>query len=290
MPRFRERLAASALQLGEAMRITPQAIKIPPSKPGRTLGLYKERFLVQALRMPRMQLRHLHTFGSHSPETIMHPLDNVIWQALGTRHARFAHGNGLARKFVPEVSSLAGFLEPTPAAYDALASLMADGEVAALALQAPREPPSGWVVVGAAPMLQMVHQGDLVSSAKDSSAPPSIVELSSADAPEMLALAKLTQPGPFSIRTHELGMYFGIRCNGALVAMAGERLKIPGFTEVSAVCTHRDHTGRGYARILMTEVMRRIRSRGETTFLHVRQDNVRAIELYQRLGFAERVL
>ncbi len=198
----------------------------------------------------------------------MHPLDNVIWQALGTRHARFAHGNGLARKFVPEVSSLAGFLDPTPAAYDALASLMGDGEVAALALQAPREPPSGWAVVGAAPMLQMVHQGDLVSSAKDSSDPPSIVELSSVDAPEI----------------------FGIRCNGALVAMAGERLKIPGFTEVSAVCTHRDHTGRGYARILMTEVMRRIRSRGETTFLHVRQDNVRAIELYQRLGFAERVL
>jgi predicted GNAT family acetyltransferase len=166
---------------------------------------------------------------------------------------------------------------------------MAEGEVAALAFEAPREPPGGWAVVGAAPMLQMVHQGDLVSSANSSDL-PSIVELSSADAPEMLALAKLTQPGPFSIRTHELGMYLGIRYNGALVAMAGERLKIPGFTEVSAVCTHREHTGRGYARILMTEVMRRIRSRGETAFLHVRQDNVGAIELYKRLGFAERVL
>jgi ribosomal protein S18 acetylase RimI-like enzyme len=239
--------------------------------------------------MSSIQSRHLHAFGSHSPETIMHALDNVIWQALGTRQASFAQGNGLARKFVPEVSSLAAFLEPTPAGYEALASLMAEGDVAALALQAPREPPGGWAVVRAAPMLQMVHRGDLVSSA-NSSELPSIVELSSADAPEMLALAELTQPGPFSIRTHELGMYLGIRCNGALVAMAGERLKIPGFTEVSAVCTHRDHTGRGYARILMTEVMRRIRSRGETAFLHVRQDNPRAIELYQRLGFAERVM
>ena len=231
----------------------------------------------------------MHTLGNHSSETIMHPLDNVIWQALGTRQASFAQGNGLARKFVPEVSSLAALLEPTPAAYDALGSLMAEGDAAALAFATPRKPPGGWAVVRAAPMPQMVHQGDLVSSA-NSSDPPSMVELSSGDAREMLALAELTQPGPFSIRTHELGMYLGIRCNGALAAMAGERLKIPGFTEVSAVCTHPDHTGRGYARILMTEVMRRIRSRGETAFLHVRQDNVRAIELYKRLGFAERVL
>ena len=174
--------------------------------------------------MSSIQLRHPHAFGNRSPETIMHPLDNVIWQALGTRHASFAHGNGLARKFVPEVSSLAGFLEPTPASYDALASLMAEGDVAALAFEAPREPPGGWAVVRAAPMLQMVHQGDLVSSANSSDL-PSLVELSSADAPEMLALAELTQPGPFSIRTHELGMYLGIRCNRALVAMAGERLR-----------------------------------------------------------------
>jgi predicted GNAT family acetyltransferase len=71
--------------------------------------------------------------------------------------------------------------------------------------------------------------------------------------------------------------------------MAGERLKVPGYTEVSAVCTHPDHTGHGYARILMTEAMRRICERGETPFLHVREDNVRAIELYNRLGFKQRV-
>jgi predicted GNAT family acetyltransferase len=106
----------------------------------------------------------------------------------------------------------------------------------------------------------------------------------------MMALTALTKPGPFGNRTHELGTYLGIRREGKLIAMAGERLKIPGYTEVSAVCTHPEHTGHGYARILMAEVMERILGRGETPLLHVREDNVRAIELYQRLGFRLRVL
>jgi predicted GNAT family acetyltransferase len=104
----------------------------------------------------------------------------------------------------------------------------------------------------------------------------------------MMELTALTKPGPFGRRTHELGTYLGIRRDGKLIAMAGERMKIPGYTEVSAVCTHPRHTGHGYARILMTEIMRRILGRGETPFLHVREDNTRAIELYRRLGFSER--
>ena len=101
----------------------------------------------------------------------------------------------------------------------------------------------------------------------------------------MIELTALTKPGPFGPRTHELGTYVGIRDGGKLVAMAGERLKVPGYTEVSAVCTHPDHLGKGYARVLMKEVMRAIRERGETPFLHVRGDNARAIALYERLGF-----
>ena len=104
----------------------------------------------------------------------------------------------------------------------------------------------------------------------------------------MLALATLTKPGPFGSRTHELGSYVGIRSQRKLVAMAGERLKVAGYTEVSAVCTHPDHTGKGYARVLMTEIMRRIRERDETPMLHVRADNSRAIELYERLGYRTR--
>jgi predicted GNAT family acetyltransferase len=117
-----------------------------------------------------------------------------------------------------------------------------------------------------------------------------LIELGARDSPEMLELATLTKPGPFGPRTRELGYYVGIRDEGKLVAMAGERLKVPGYTEVSAVCTHPEHTGKGYARMLMLDVMRRIRKHGETPFLHVRQDNTRAVELYERLGFKTRVI
>jgi len=115
-----------------------------------------------------------------------------------------------------------------------------------------------------------------------------IEELGPKDSPEMVELAHLTKPGPFGTRTHELGTYLGIRREGKLVAMAGERLKVPGYTEVSAVCTHPAHTGKGYARVLMMQVMEGIRRRGEIPFLHVRQDNTRAVELYERLGFRTR--
>ncbi len=105
----------------------------------------------------------------------------------------------------------------------------------------------------------------------------------------MVELATLTKPGPFGTRTHELGVYLGIRHEGKLVAMAGERLKVPGYTEVSAVCTHPEHTGRGYAQALMTGVMGRIFARGETPFLHVREANTRAVRIYEKLGFRTRV-
>jgi len=117
---------------------------------------------------------------------------------------------------------------------------------------------------------------------------PEFIRLTQSDVPEMMALTKLTKPGPFGARTHEMGDYFGIRNAGALAAMAGERLRLPGYTEISAVCTHPDHLGHGYASALMGELMNRICSRGELPFLHVRTENVRAIQVYQRLGFTKR--
>jgi len=217
----------------------------------------------------------------------MHPLDNVIWKALTTRQAEFAESFGEARRFIPEISPLGGFCEPTLEGYESLAGLLGRRATVGFFLEMPYQEPAGWTLIAGAPMPEMVYEGanDAISRSSPGS-DPEIVELSAADSPDMMALTALTKPGPFSQRTHELGTYLGIRFDGKLIAMAGERLKVPSYTEVSAICTHPEHTRHGYARILTTEVMRRIVSRGETPFLHVRRDNV----LYQRLGFRQRVL
>jgi predicted GNAT family acetyltransferase len=219
----------------------------------------------------------------------MHPLDNVIWQALTTRQAHFAQSHDQARRFIREVTSLAGFLEPSERGYASLAELVGTGGTAALFLAEPYVPQPGWTLVADPRLLQMICEGDVSSVGQNSKRPHvEITDLGPADSQEMIELTTLTKPGPFGPRTHELGIYLGIRAAGQLAAMAGERLKVPGFTEVSAVCTHPDHTGHGYAATLMLEVMRGIRTRGETPFLHVREDNLRAIALYERLGFKVR--
>jgi ribosomal protein S18 acetylase RimI-like enzyme len=219
----------------------------------------------------------------------MHPLDNVIWQALTTRQTHFAETFDQARKFVHEVSPLAAFRNETNEGYESLAGLLGPAGTAGLFLDRPYEPRTGWSFVAGAPLLQMICEN---GHSPNTAAKPSleIVELGPQDSADMIELTALTKPGPFGSRTHEFGTYLGIRVDGKLVAMAGERLKVPGHTEVSAVCTHPEHTGKGYAAILMLQVTRGIRERGETPFLHVRQDNTRAIEIYKRLGFRERKL
>jgi ribosomal protein S18 acetylase RimI-like enzyme len=220
----------------------------------------------------------------------MHPLDNVVWHSLNTRHAALAESFDEARRFIPEISTVAAFLEPTERGYASLAKLCEAGHVVNLALNGPLESiPPGWSFVRGTPMPQMVYEKDGRELAEPADG-REILELGAADAADMIELTELTKPGPFARRTHELGTYLGIRVDRKLVAMAGERLKVPGCTEVSAICTHPDHTGRGYAGVLTTEIMRRILARGETPFLHVRHDNRRAIELYERLGFRCRVV
>jgi ribosomal protein S18 acetylase RimI-like enzyme len=211
----------------------------------------------------------------------MHPLDHPIWNALNGPQAKFAESAGTARRFPPAVTALGALAHYDDVGYASLAALQKPGEVTALFLQSPSAPPPGWKVVRDLPLSQMVYEG---GKPAETSLP--FIELGSPDEAEMLALAKLTEPGPFGTRTRELGDFVGIRNEaGKLISMAGVRLHVPGFTEVSAVCTHPDHLGKGYAAGLMLEIMRRIRERGETPFLHVRSDNQRAIQIYERLGF-----
>jgi ribosomal protein S18 acetylase RimI-like enzyme len=223
----------------------------------------------------------------------MHALDNVIWKALTTRQAEFADSVDKARRFQRNVTSLTGFSEATAAGYESLSGLVGPGgKTGSLFLDEPYQPRAGWEALTTAPLLQMVFENDGDGAEKSATAAasrPAIIELGAQDSPEMVELTTLCKPGPFGTRTHELGTYLGIRRGGRLVAMAGERLKVPGYTEVSAVCTHPEHTGKGYAAALMMEVVRRIRERGEIPFLHVREANTRAIELYNRLGFRKRV-
>lgn len=216
----------------------------------------------------------------------MHPLDNVIWKALTTVQAHLGVADNRAGKFLAEVSILGAMAEPTDVGSESLASIVTSGERVGLFLDQDPQPRAPWKVMRSAPLLEMVYQG--ASFADDGTSQHVFLRLGEADVPEMMALTELTKPGPFSRRTYEMGEYWGIRQNGKLIAMAGERLRLPGFTEVSAVCTHPDHLGRGYATALITMLVQRIRSRAEQPFLHVRPENQRAVGLYERLGFRER--
>lgn len=209
-----------------------------------------------------------------------HPLDRPVWSSLSTKHAGFALGGDRARRFAPDIGPLAGARDDSPESLAELAQLVPpDGTL--LLLQADAIVlPVGLVAVTTAGGVQMVA-GELARAAHD----PRIERLTDEDAPAMLALATLTRPGPFAARTPALGEFWGIKDRGVLVAMAGERMKHDGFTEVSGVCTHPDARGRGLARTLSAFVAARIAERGETPYLHAYATNTPAISLYESLGF-----
>jgi ribosomal protein S18 acetylase RimI-like enzyme len=208
-------------------------------------------------------------------------LDNPIWHALLTEQAYLAQGNDLAKRFPGTVAPLAGMRDQSAPAYEALRELQS-GDVAALFLDTPPLLPPGWSMVHSDEMYQMVFTGKPPGEPSQS-----FRRLTQTDVPEMLALTKLTEPGPFLPRTIELGFYVGIHDSGSLVAMSGERLHLNGFTEVSAVCTHPDLRGRGYGHTLMNAVISGIVSRGETPILHARTRNA-AVDLYRKMGFTVR--
>lgn len=211
------------------------------------------------------------------------PLDRPVWHALSSRQSGVSEGGALALRYQAEVSPFAAAVDDSADALAALADVI---------------PPAGSILLlqaGVAPLppgtvAEMVDEGvQMVAGRLEPlHVPPGVLELGDADAAEMLELAALTRPGPFLSRTHRLGRFVGIREGGRLIAMAGERMKLPGFTEVSGVCTHPDYRGRGHAGLLSRVVAARIAARGETPFLHAFASNHAAIRLYGQLGFVLR--
>ena len=215
------------------------------------------------------------------------PLDRPIWHALSGRQRAFGVGDGLARRFRGDVSPFVAARDDTPEALVAVAALAAAGETMLFLQRGPVPVPPGMRVIERGMGVQMVAD-DFAPSAP----PAGIVALGTADAGEMLALATLTQPGPYRARTHELSQFWGVKeavggRNGAgrLIAMAGERLRLPGMSEVSGVCTHPEARGRGLAGLLSRHVASEIVRRGEVPFLHAYAANAGAIRLYEGLGF-----
>jgi len=207
-------------------------------------------------------------------------LDRPVWASLSTSHSALSVGNALARRYAPEVNLFASACDDTLQALAALADLVRAGE-RVFVLQVPE------IVVPASLVAVKDAKGVQMTATRSASATghEGVLRLTDADAPEMLALAKLTEPGPFLTRTHTMGTFIGVRIGGRLAAMAGERFRFPGYTEVSGVCTHPDFRGRGLARQLSAVVAAGIEARGERPFLHAWKTNPPAIALYESLGF-----
>lgn len=212
-------------------------------------------------------------------------LDNPAWQALNGRHAHLAIGGGAVKRYPAAVSPFAAI--ESAAALPGLTDIIAPGDNAVLWSPEDLEAPDGLELVMRFPCLQMAAFDFRPADAADM--PDSwAAAMTAADAPEMQDLAILTKPGPFGPRTIEMGSYIGVRDNGRLVAMAGERMKPGDFTEISAICVHPDHLGCGHARRLTSIIGRRIVADGRTPFLNVLPENAPAIALYESLGFVPR--
>lgn len=213
-------------------------------------------------------------------------LDAPVWNSLGMLGPELADANVLARRYRRGITQIGAVRETSPAAYAALRDLVEPGESIYIGSTGEHPAPSGWTVEAETVAWLMVGrqpaQGPLAAG------DPEVELLGEVDVDEMLALTALTQPGPFARGTHRLGTYLGIRREGRLVAMAGERMGVPGFREISAVCTHPDWQGRGMARRLVGALAARMRERGEVPFLHVVESNVGAWRLYESLGFQPR--
>jgi ribosomal protein S18 acetylase RimI-like enzyme len=212
-----------------------------------------------------------------------HPLDNVIWNALSTVQADWSRGGALARRFRPEFARFAGMPALSAPGFDALAADMATGEIVALFEPEDIHPGPRFEIIDRKNLLQMTG-----AVAGAIGIPGRFRPLGPSDVRAMTALVHITAPGPWFERSAELGRFVGFESDGQLVAMAGERMRVPGHTEISAVCCHPEWRGQGLAADLMRVVSQAIVGRGDTPFVHVLAGNSTAVDLYERLGLRPR--
>ncbi|HEY4239098.1 MAG TPA: GNAT family N-acetyltransferase [Kofleriaceae bacterium] len=213
----------------------------------------------------------------------MTPLDNPLWASLSTTHAALRIGDDRIARYPRTVAPFLAVAHDGARDDDALAALVEPGET--VLLLGPRvATPSGWTLEDLGTTTQLV-----ATPAAPAAEAARVEPLGRDDDDRIRALAALVYPHYFRPRTAELGRYYGIRDGDALAAMAGERMGFPGYREISAVCTHPDHVGRGLARALLAVLVGEIRARGDTPFLHVSPANTRALRLYEQNGFAPRV-
>jgi ribosomal protein S18 acetylase RimI-like enzyme len=211
-------------------------------------------------------------------------LDNPVWHSLVGPQARFAAGHGQARHYPCDMAPFSAIENGSDSAYADLASDLPHGIEARLFRVSDEPLPPGWMRVDAFPMLQMV----MARLPGDAPVGPAPIDLTLDDVPAMMELAELAKPGPFGRRTIELGAFIGVRDGTRLIAMSGERMRLTGYVELSAIATHPEVRSRGLAGWLTYCLAKRALSHGETPFLHVRPENKPAVSLYRRLGFEVR--
>jgi ribosomal protein S18 acetylase RimI-like enzyme len=213
-----------------------------------------------------------------------HVLDNPAWNALISGNENLHYGNDHIRYFDRDVSPFVGFRENTKENFQELYDMVPEGRVFLFVAPNEMEIPAPWRMLDRIKGNQMIYQPGVAFGEPTTE----LTTLTREHVPQMLSLTKLTNPGPFAERTIDFGHYRGVFENGELAAMAGQRLHAFNYAEVSAVCTHPDHTGKGYARQLLIHQINRIQAAGEIPYLHVRSDNDRAIKVYESLGFVTR--
>ena len=210
--------------------------------------------------------------------------DNPVWAALSSYQGYFNQGGPALKYFPPDVSPFVGMEKWDREDIRVLMADLPADRAFSVMIAKEVQLPAELEMVFTCPLYQMECRGEPENPA----GPIGICQLGNADLAQALELTGLTKPGPFFARTLEMGHYYGIYENGQLAAMAGERLRMPGFTEISAICTHPIFLGKGYASLLTAYVARQIFDEGSRPILHVRTDNLRAIGVYQRVGFEVR--